>query len=153
MNLKDFYSRNRIPIYLTVLSILVFGSISLFYIDLDLVPDIEYPELAVITYYPNASPEEVKTLISMPMEQTTLALRGVKTVNSLSRDGVSVLRVRYRWGEDLSIAYIELREKLDLLKSFLPRESKRPVIIHPGASLDAFSGISVVSSSIDARSL
>ena len=54
LNLQDFYNRNRIPIYLIVLSILVFGLISLFYIDLDLVPDIEYPELAVITYYPNA---------------------------------------------------------------------------------------------------
>jgi multidrug efflux pump subunit AcrB len=127
--------------------------ISLFYIDLDLVPDIEFPELAVVTYFPEASPEEVKTLISIPMEQTALALGGVKSVNSVSRDGISVLKIRYRWGEDLSIAHMELREKLDLLKSFLPKEAKRPLIIHREASGNAFSGVSVVSNSIDARSL
>ena len=96
MNLKSFYSRNRIPIYLIVLAITVFGLISLFYIELDLVPDIEFPELAVVTLFPEASPEEVKTLISLPMEQTALALKGVKSVNSVSRYGMSVLKVRYR---------------------------------------------------------
>jgi len=153
LNLKVFYSKNRIPICLIFLSIFVFGIISLFYLDYDLIPDIEYPELTVITSYPNATPEEVKNLVSIPIEQIVLSLKGVKNVNTLSREGISIVRIQYQWGENLSISHIELREKMDLLKSFFPKEVKRPVIINYQPSQDAVAGISVSSDTLDERSL
>jgi len=153
LELNHFYTQNRIPIILLCTALFVFGSISLFYLDFNLLPDIEYPELTVITSYPNASPEEVTHLVSIPIEQIALSLKGVKHVETLSREGMSIVRVQYRWGEDLSIAHIELREKMDLLKSFFPEEVKRPVIIHYSTASDAVMGISVLSTSMDGRSL
>ena len=153
MKLQAFYHRNRIPIYLIFISIAVFGIISLFYLDFSLIPNIEYPQLIVITVYPNASPEEVQNIISIPLEQVVLSLKGVKRVNTISREGLSVMKVAYWWGVNLSVAHIELREKMDLLKSFFPKEVKRPVIIRYQPSLDAVIGISVSSKRIGDSSL
>jgi multidrug efflux pump subunit AcrB len=63
------------------------------------------------------------------------------------------MRVRYRWGQNLDVAHIELREKMDLLKSFFPREVKRPIILQYDPSQEAFAGIAVSSGSMDNRSL
>ena len=151
--LGDFFARNRVPLFLIAAALVIFGLISLFSLDFTLLPDIEYPELVVMTYYPNASPEEVKTIVTAPIEQIAVSLRGVKSLHTLSREGVSVVRVLYRWGTPLGVSHIELREKMDLLKSFFPKEVQRPVIINYQVSQDAVAGISVVSDALDPRSL
>ncbi len=149
----SFYRRNRVPIILISGALFVFGLISLFSLDLNLVPDIEYPELTIVTYYPNATSEKVKNLVTIPIERAVGSLKGVKIIHTLSREGMSVARIRYRWGENLTTSHIELREKLDLAGAFFPREVKRPIIINYQTSLDAIMGVSVVSGTMDARSL
>jgi multidrug efflux pump subunit AcrB len=101
LKLKYFYTSNKIPIYLVLISVIVFGIISLFYLDFSLIPEIEYPELIVITHYPHATPEEIKNLVTAPAEQAVLSMGGVQKIDTLSRDGMSVMRVRYRWGQIL----------------------------------------------------
>jgi len=135
------------------ISLFVFGVISLFYLDFDLVPDISYPELWVLTSYPGGTPGEVKNLISVPVEESCLSLKGVKRVESTSRESLSLIKILYRWGQDIDTARIELREKLDLLKSFFPREVERPVIAGYQTSAQGIIGISVVSRTMDGKSL
>ncbi|MFW6138222.1 MAG: efflux RND transporter permease subunit [Spirochaetota bacterium] len=149
MNAAHFYNNNKVPIYLVFAALLVFGIISLFHLDFDLMPDINYPELVVITRYPNASPQEVKNLVSVPIEQACLSLPGVKNVTTESRHGMGIARLRYRWGENLSTCRIELREKLDLLGSFFPRKVKRPIIVDYSPTSTAVAGISVISDSME----
>lgn len=90
MHNGSFYSNNRIPIVLVFVSMFVFGAVSLVRLDYSLLPDIEYPELAVVTHYPNATPSEIRDLVSIPIEQAVLTLKGVKDMSSLSREGMSV---------------------------------------------------------------
>jgi len=149
----DFFQKNRVPIMLACAALFVFGLISLFSTRLDLIPDIEFPELTVVTFYPNAPPEEVKTIVTLPVEQAVLSLKAVKNIDSISREGTSIVRVRYGWGTDVDTAHIELREKLDLLKSSLHGEVTRPVIVHRGAHNDPVACIAVSSNSIDPRLL
>jgi len=149
----SFYRKNRVPIIIISGALFVFGLISLFSLDFNLIPDIEYPELVVVTYYPNAASEQVKNLVTVPIERMVGSLKGMKTVHTLSRDGMSVARIRYRWGENLTTSHIELREKLDLAGAFFPREVKRPIIVNYQTSRDAVIGISIVSGTMDPRSL
>ncbi|MGQ9615556.1 MAG: efflux RND transporter permease subunit [Spirochaetota bacterium] len=151
--LKHFYTRNCIPVYLLCAALTVFGMVSLFSLDVHLVPDIEYPELVVVTNFPDATPEEVKNLITKPVEESAVSMKGVKSVNTISKKGLSVVRIQYRWGVDLSTSLIELRERLDVLKSFFPDEVQRPVIINYQISRDAVAGIVVTSNSLDESSL
>jgi len=150
---KSFYSRNRVPIYLVFLALFIFGIISLFYLDFDLVPDIRYPELWVATPYPGAAPGEVKNLITVPVEESCVSLKGVRRVESTSGDSLSLVKIIYRWGQNLDTARIELREKLDVLKSFFPREVERPIITGYQTSEEAFIGISVLSTAMDRKEL
>lgn len=151
--LECFYTRNCIPIYLLCAALVVFGIVSLFSIDIHLVPDIEYPELVVVTNYPDATPEEVKNLITKPIEENAVSMKGVKSVNTISKKGLSVVRIQYRWGVDLSISLIELRERLDVLKSLFPDEVQRSAILNYQVSKDAVAGVVVTSDSLDERNL
>lgn len=141
------------PVILISCALFVFGLISLFSLDFNLVPDIEYPELTVVTYYTNAASDKVKNLVTVPIERAVGALKGVKDIHTLSREGMSVARIRYRWGENLTTSHIELREKMDLASAFFPREVKRPIIINYQTSGDAMIGVSIVSGTMDPRSL
>ncbi len=149
----SFYRRNRVPIILISCALFVFGLISLFSLDFNLVPDIEYPELTVVTYYPNAASDKVKNLVTVPIERAVGSLKGVRGIRTLSREGMGVARIRYRWGENLITSHIELREKMDLASAFFPREVKRPIIINYQTSRDALIGVSIVSGTMDPRSL
>jgi len=153
LNLERFYNQNKIPIYLITISLIVFGIISLFYLNFNLIPDIEYPELIVITYYPNTSPDEVKNLVTKPIEQIAISLKGVKNIDTISKEGISIVRILYKWNENLDIAQISLREKMDLIKSFLPKEVRRPIIVNYQPKEDAITGITLVSNSIDEKNL
>ena len=126
----NFFKNNRIPIYAIWLAIVIFGILSLLFINLDLVPDIEYPQLTVVTNYPNATPEEVKNLVTIPIERAVYSLKGVESVNSISRQSFSIVKIRYKWGTNLNVAHIELREKLDLAVADFPREVNRPTILN-----------------------
>jgi len=153
LNLERFYKTNKIPIYLIFIALLIFGIISIFYLDFNLIPDIEYPELIVITYYPNATPSEVKNLVTKPIEEAASSLKGLRAINSVSKEGMGIVRIAYQWNQDLDIAQIELREKMDLLKSFMPRDVKRPIILNYQTSEDPIAGITLFSDSIEARDL
>ncbi len=148
-----FYRKNRVPIILIAISLFVFGLISLFSLDFNIIPDIEYPELIVVTDYPNAPSEKVKNLVTVPIERAVGSLKGVKNIHTVSREGMSIVRIRYGWGKNLAVSHIELREKLDLATAFFPREVNRPIIINYQTSGDAIAGVSIVSDTVDPRSL
>ncbi len=100
------------------------------FLNFNLVPDIESPSLIVVTNYPNAATNEVKNIVTIPIERAVYSLKGVRSVDSISRQSFSIVKIRYKWGTNLNVAHIELREKLDLASSNFPREVARPTILN-----------------------
>ncbi len=129
-NIPPFFKKYRVPIYAAWIVVVVFGFLSVFFINFDLVPDIESPGLIVVTEYPNATPEEVKNVVTVPIERAVYSLKGIRSVSSISRQSFSIVKIRYKWGQNLNVAHIELREKLDLVVSNFPREITRPTILN-----------------------
>jgi len=114
-------------------------------------PEIVYPELRVITSYPYASPEKIANVVTKQVEQAISPLKGVKKVTSISREGLSVVQIIYHWGTNLSLAQIELRERLDLLSGYLPREVGRPIILDFHSSRFPVMGILILPELIDSE--
>ena len=122
-------SINRpITILMVFLLIILTVVISLSRLPVEFLPDFGYPQLTIITNYPNSSPEEVETLITQPIEEIVSTLKGVKSVNSISRSDVSVITLKYNWGNDMAYASLSLREKLDNIRFMLPEQADRPNI-------------------------
>lgn len=96
---------------------------------LELLPSLKHPRLVIITSFGTASPEEVESMLTRPVEEATGTVSGLKSMRSISRSGVSLVYLRFEWGTDMSLAAAEVREKLDLISDRFPREADLPVVM------------------------
>jgi HAE1 family hydrophobic/amphiphilic exporter-1 len=116
-------------------ALIVLGLQSLSLMPVELFPRIDVPFVTVVTIYPGAGPREIETLISKPLEDAVNTVNGVKTVQSASQEGLSVIAVEFNVGTDLDSAANEVRSRLDAARGRLPREAEAPVLTK--ASLSA----------------
>lgn len=108
MNLPRFAVKNPVATIMVMMLIIILGVVSWTNLPLDLMPDMNPPIVAVMTSYPGAGPEEVKEMVTKPIEQVVGASQGLKTMTSQSSTGVSLIIAQFDWGVDTS----EIREDL-----------------------------------------
>ena len=96
-----------------VVLIIVLGVMSLRNMSIDLLPDMELPYAIVMTTYPGASPEEVESTVTKPVEQAMAGISNMKKVFSISNSNVSIVILQFNDGADMNTATIDMRESLD----------------------------------------
>ena len=131
MFITDFSVRKPVTALMLVLIIVVLGVVSFSKLPIDLLPDLEFPLVSIITEYGGIGPEEMELSVTRLVESSANRVDGVKNIYSVSQRGVSVVRVEFDWGTDMNLACQEIREKLDELGTGyfgLPEDSKRPII-------------------------
>ncbi len=126
--------RRRVTVVMAALAVIAFGFVAYNRLSLELFPDISYPSLTVQTDFPDTAPQEVENLITKPIEEAVGVLRGLQTIHSVSRAGVSEVTLEFAWGTDMDLLSMEVREKLDRL--VLPAEAVNPVVLRFDPSLD-----------------
>jgi len=129
MNLPEFSVQKRVTIVMVTIGVLLLGILSFMRLPQELFPPLTFPQITVITEYTNAAPEEIETLISKPIEEILSSVSGVKRIESVSREGRSTVVVSFDWGRDIDFAALAVREKIDLVKERLPKESEDPVVL------------------------
>ncbi|MBN2199151.1 MAG: efflux RND transporter permease subunit [Candidatus Aminicenantes bacterium] len=128
MNISDFSIRRPVFTVMLMLIIVAVGIVSVTRLPIDLMPEISYPTLNIITSYPNTGPEEMEQIITRPIEEAMSAVPGVEEVFSVSSTGSSTVRVMFDWGTDLDAAADDIRERLDRIIPRLPEEVTRPML-------------------------
>ncbi len=111
------------------LGIALFGIISFYRLPQELFPSLDYPQITIITKYEGAGPEESEKLISKLIEETVGTAKNIKRVTSISKEGVSIVVCEFYWGTDINFAALEVREKIDLIKERLPKDSQEPIVL------------------------
>lgn len=111
------------------LGVILIGFVSLRQLSVDLLPDISYPRLSVLTRFPGVAPEEIETLVTAPLESAVSRVPGLRKVESLSREGVSFLTLEFSWGTDMDFAMLHTRERLDAARFAIPEAAEPPVLI------------------------
>ena len=89
------------------------GVLSLRRLPIDLLPDIAYPKLVIYTAYPDVGPAEVEQFVTRKIEAQFSRVPGVERIESVSREGVSLVILRFAWGTNMEFAVLNVREKLD----------------------------------------
>lgn len=110
-------------------AILLLGGVSLLRLPMDLLPKMSIPVAVVNTQYNGAGPYEIENLITKPIEQAVAAVHNVKHINSTSMEGVSVVVIEFNQGTDMDFATLEIREKIDVIKRFLPEDILQPIVL------------------------
>ena len=104
--------RNRSLIGLAVVAVIIFGAISIGSLKEELIPDLTFPYLTVFTSQQGASPTDVETNITTPLEQAVKNSSGVKEYDSFSNEGMSIITVQYEFGTDMKAKEAEVQQSV-----------------------------------------
>ena len=111
---------NRSVIALLTVVLALFGFVSVGQLKQELFPSLEFPQAAIVTTYPGASPEVVDSQVSQPLESAVAKLDGIKTTSSTSQSGFSTVRVSFDYGTSSAKVSELLNNAVDSIKSSLP---------------------------------
>lgn len=129
MTIPDFSVKRPIATKMIYLVMLVIGVYSLAHLPVNLLPDLNYPHLEIMTVYPGVGAEGVENLVTQRLVDALQGQEGLQELQGISRKGVSLIRMKYRWGTDMDYALLFLRQALDEAAWSLPPEASRPVIL------------------------
>ena len=143
MSLSSESIKRPVAVTMFFLAITLLGVISFFRLPIDLLPDIAYPRLVVYTSYPDVAPQEVERFVTERVEQQVAAVPGVENVESVSREGLSLVTLRFAWGTDMDFAVLNVRERLDNIRDILPDQAERPAVLRTDPTSEPIMGVSV----------
>jgi HAE1 family hydrophobic/amphiphilic exporter-1 len=129
MSLPRIAIARPVAVAMFFLGVVFLGLLSFVRLPIDLLPDVAYPRLVVYTTDAGAAPAEAERFITEPVEQAISTVPGVQGVESVTREGASLVTARFAWGTDMEFAALNVREKLDNLRDALPEQASRPVVL------------------------
>ncbi len=127
MGLTKLALKRPITTFLAILCLLVFGLSSVFSTKMELTPEMNFPMMVISSIYAGASPDDVNELITKPVEEAVGILSGVKNVQSISQENISIVMLEYEYGTNMDKAYSDLKKKVDNLD--LPDDVDVPSIM------------------------
>ncbi len=148
MSLSRLAVRRPVAVSMFFLAVILLGLISFARLPIDLLPDVSYPRLVIYTTYSDVGPSEIERLITERVEAVVAATPGVERTSSVSREGVSLVTLRFGWGTDMDFAMLNVRERLDNVRGSLPDQASRPQILRVDPESEPIMVLSVAGSDL-----
>ena len=118
--LIEFSVQHPLSVIMISLAIILCSLICVFSINTDFLPAIRARHIIICTKYSGIKPAEIENMVTIPAEEAFSSLKGVKIIEAVSRDSVSVITIELKWGTDIDLALIQCREIADSLYPSLP---------------------------------
>ncbi len=112
--------KNRALIALVTVVIAIFGGLALTSLKQELAPSIEFPQLAIVTSYPGASPEVVNNDVSTPIETAIQGVPDLDSTSAVSSTNNSLITAKFTYGTNLATAEQKLDQAINRIKATLP---------------------------------
>lgn len=116
-------------VVVAVVMVIVLGVISFFNMVTDLLPAMELPYVVVVTTMPGASPEQVESQITAPLEAGLGTVNGVTNVTSTSSENVSTVVLEFDGGTNMDSAMVNLSTAVDQVRGVLPDTAGNPMLL------------------------
>jgi len=135
MKMPQIAVRRPVTTAMCFVAVLLFGAIAMSMLKQDVLPDVEFPALTILTVYPGASAPEVEQQVSKEIEKQLASVTHVKTLRSTSKENVSFVILEFDWNADLTEATNEVRDRLEFAKRHLPDAAYAPMISKVNSSM------------------
>ena len=128
MKLTEFSVAHPISIVMLIVILVMLGLISIVGLPIAMFPELEFPMITVSTDYESVAPQEIEERVTRPIEQAVASVEDVKRLRSFAKEGNTVTAIQFHWGADTEMLRIDVREKLDAIRSRLPDDIDDPLI-------------------------
>ena len=122
---------------LLMAAILLVGIVAFLQLPVSALPEVDYPTIQVLTFYPGASPDITATTITAPLERQFGEMQGLSQMTSTSAGGVSVIVLQFDLSLPLDVAEQEVQSAINGSQSFLPADLPTPPVYNKTNPADA----------------
>src|SRR5258707_7514080 len=112
------------PVATTLLmaAILLAGVTSYFQLPISALPEVDYPTMQVVTFYPGASPEVIASSVTAPLERQFGQVPGLLQLTSTSSEGSSVITLQFSLKLNIDVAEQQVQQAINLAMPILPSD-------------------------------
>ena len=114
--MAKFSVKKPLTVFVVVLAVIVLGVVSYLKMTPDLIPNMDFPYVVIVTADPGASPEAVESDITKPMEQSMATLDQIKEVTSTSKNSVSMVLLEFEDGVNMDTISVDIQQKISVLQ-------------------------------------
>ena len=114
--MAKFSVKKPLTVFVVVLAVVVLGVVAYLKMTPDLLPNMDFPYVVIVTTDPGASPESVEEEITRPMEQSMATLDQIKTVTSTSQNSVSMVMLEFEDGVNMDTISVDIQQKISVLQ-------------------------------------
>ncbi|MCB2060567.1 MAG: efflux RND transporter permease subunit [Novosphingobium sp.] len=143
-NISAWSIRNPVVPIVFFIGLVIAGIVSFMRMDIQQMPDIEFPMVIINVSQPGAAPSEIKTQITQRVEAAVRSISGVSTISSTAKEGSSQTFVEFELGEDINGAVSEVKNAVDQIRGELPDGILEPQIFKASTSSDPIAYFSVI---------
>src|SRR6202034_3358458 len=122
---------------LLMAAILLVGIVAYTQLPVSALPEVDYPTIQVLTFYPGASPDVMATTVTAPLERQFGEMQGLSQMTSTSAGGVSVIVLQFNLTLNLDVAEEEVQSSINGGQSFLPADLPTPPVYNKTNPADA----------------
>jgi multidrug efflux pump len=113
---------------LLMAAIMLAGGIAYLQLPVSALPEVDYPIIQVLTFYPGAGPDVMSSSVTAPLERQFGQMPGLKQMTSVSSGGGSVITLEFNLDEDIDVAEQEVQAAINAANSFLPTDLPNPPV-------------------------
>jgi len=128
MSLYRTSVNHPVTVSLVFITVAILGIFALTKLSTNLFPDMGTNAIMVMTSYSGASAEDIETNITKTLENTLNGVSDLKHLSSSSKENVSVITLQFEYGIDIEDATNNVRDKLDMVRQYLPDGAGNPTI-------------------------
>src|SRR5436190_1561711 len=137
MNVSRIFILRPIATSLFMSAILLAGIAGYRQLPISALPQVDYPTIQVVTFYPGASPDVMASAITAPLERQFGQVPGLNQMTSTSSDGSSLITLQFALDLDIDVAEQQVQAAINAASSYLPRDLPNPPIYSKSNPADA----------------
>ncbi|HEX8043825.1 efflux RND transporter permease subunit, partial [Candidatus Deferrimicrobium sp.] len=128
MNLSRQFILRPVATTLLMAAILLAGAVAYKQLPVSALPQVDYPTIQVLTFYPGASPDVMASSVTAPLERQFGQMPGLQQMSSTSSGGSSVITLRFSLALSLDVAEQEVQAAINAGFNFLPKDLPNPPV-------------------------
>ncbi len=122
---------------LLMAAILLAGIVAYFQLPVSALPEVDYPTIQIITFYPGASPDVVASAVTAPLERQFGQVPGLNQMTSTSSGGSSIIVLQFALNLNIDVAEQEVQAAINAAQTYLPANLPAPPIYSKSNPADA----------------